>query len=448
MKEARRMLSKKTTFSLLSVCLMLTACSGKDSASAPGNEGKSGDAASDARTIVDTPTTLTLTQPGLSEEQFNIRYGAQLRTAFPKYTFQYISTTGTNFGDLIATNPQLDLLFTSASGMPTYLTSYKLENSINDLIAKNKYDLNRLQATPIDMQKKLSDGQVYGFPINIGTLVFLYNKDLFDKFGTAYPADNMTWDEVYELARKMTRTDGGVAYKGLMFAWEHIVGWNQLSALYFNTSTNKAQLTNNDQIKRVFENAARIWSIPGNEPPNNAYSLGGMRDWFLKDQTVAMYMDADGLIKMTADALKNWDLAKYPVFPDKKGVGPSPNPTFASITKLSKNRDAAFQVLNYLTSNEYQEWAARNLGYMPSLRDAQPIMEHFGKDIPSFAGKNSKALVFDSYADMQQASPYYGLGVIEMSKAINEHLKGKDVNTVLREANERADKAVAEQLAR
>jgi hypothetical protein len=85
---------------------------------------------------------------------------------------------------------------------------------------------------------------------------------------------------------------------------------------------------------------------------------------------------------------------------------------------------------------------------MPSLRDAQPIMEHFGKDIPSFAGKNSKALVFDSYADMQQASPYYGLGVIEMSKAINEHLKGKDVNTVLREANERADKAVAEQLAR
>lgn len=76
------------------------------------------------------------------------------------------------------------------------------------------------------------------------------------------------------------------------------------------------------------------------------------------------------------------------------------------------------------------------------------IMEHFGKDIPSFAGKNSKALVFDSYADMQQASPYYSLGVIEMSKAINEHLKGKDVNTVLREANERADKAVAEQLAK
>ncbi|MEF3306286.1 hypothetical protein [Paenibacillus sp. GYB003] len=153
----------------------------------------------------------------------------------------------------------------------------------------------------------------------------------------------MTWDETYELARKMTRTDGGVAYKGLMFAWEHIVGWNQLSALYFDPATNKAQVATNDNVKRVYENAARFWKIPGNEPPDNKYNLGKMRDWFLKDQTMAMYLDADGLINLTsASTLKNWDLAKFPVFPDKPGVGPSPNPTLAFITKLSKNRDAAF----------------------------------------------------------------------------------------------------------
>lgn len=440
------MFSKKMVVSLMVGCIALTACSGKD-AEKPDNGSKSGDAAADMQKILDTPATIVFTQPGLTEELFNTRYGEQIRKKFPNYTIKYLNTTAANFADTIATSPQIDIMLTSGTGMPTYLTSYKLENSINDLIVKYKYDINRLSPAPINVQKQLANGNVYGFPLNVGSLVFLYNKDLFNKFGVPLPTDNMTWDDLYELARKMTRTDGGVSYKGLMLAWEHIVGWNQLSALYFNPTTNKAQLSI-DNVKKLFENAARFWQIPGNEPPGNKYDLGKMRDWFLKDQTTAMYMDADGLIKMTADALKNWDLAKYPVFADKKGVGPSHNPTFAFIPKLSKNRDAAFQVLTFLTSNEYQDWAARNLGYVPALRDAKPIMDNFGKDIPGFAGKNTKALLFDSYADMQQSSPFYALGVKEMNTAINEHLQGKDVNTVLREANERADKAVAEQLAK
>lgn len=424
--------------------LLLAACSGGgDSEGSSSPEG-----GADAGTEAPKPATLFVTQPGLSEELFQTRYGEQLRKKFPHYTIQYTPTTGTNFADLIATNPQLDLLFTSATGMPSYLTSFKLEQDISDLIAKHKYDLAKLEPAPIEIQQKLFGGKVYGLPINIGTLVFLYNKDLFDKFGTAYPGNDMTWDEVYDLARKMTRADGGVSYKGLMFAWEHIVGWNQLSAMYFNPTTHKAELASNPQLNRLFENAVRFWEIPGNEPPDNSYNLGKMRDWFLKEQTVAMYMDGDGLIKMTADALKNWDLAKYPVFADKKGVGPSPNPTYASIPILSKNRDAAFDVLTFLTSTEYQEWAAKQLGYMPSLRNAQPIMAQFGKDIPSFAGKNAQALLFDSYASMQQASPYYGLGVKAMNSAVNEYLKGKDINTALREANEQADQSVAEMLAR
>ena len=444
---------KRMFVALTSLVVALTACTNKETAeqpvSQPETNSKPADSASFLQTVLDTPTTLVFTQPGLSEELFNQRYGDQIRKKFPNYTIVYLPTTAANLADTIATNPQLDIMFTSATGMPVYLTNYKLEKSINDLIAKYQYDLNRLNVTPLNTLRKLGNGEIYGFPTNIGTLIFQYNKDLFDKFGVAYPTDGMTWDETYELARKMTRNEGGVAYKGLMFAWEHVVGWNQLSALYFDPTTNKSLVATNDDIKRVYENAVRFWKIPGNEPPENRYNLGKMRDWFLKDQITAMYLDADGLIGLTlASSLKNWDLAKFPVFPEKRNVGPAPNPTFSFITNLSKNRDAAFQVLTFLTSEEYQTWAARTIGFVPSLQNAKPIMDQFGKDIPGFEGKNTNALLFETYAEMQQNSPYYSIGVTETNKAINEHLAGKDLNTALREASERMDIAVAEQMAK
>ena len=35
-----------------------------------------------------------------------------------------------------------------------------------------------------------------------------YNKDLFDAAGVAYPSNDMTWDEYYDLAAKMTSGEG------------------------------------------------------------------------------------------------------------------------------------------------------------------------------------------------------------------------------------------------
>ncbi|TNJ63756.1 carbohydrate ABC transporter substrate-binding protein [Paenibacillus hemerocallicola] len=438
-----------TMIAVMAACLLATGCTGGSGRgeTAESERGPTEQKA-DPRKIEETPTELTFTQPGLSEELFNQRYGDQLRKKFPNFKITYISTTAANFADTIASIPTLDVMFASASGMPQYLTGYRLENDISDLIKKYKYDVSKLQPVPIDVQRTLSGGSIYGFPTHIGTLVFLYNKDLFDKFGIAYPKDGMTWDEIYELARRMTRSDGGIQYKGLSMAWEHVVGWNQLSALYFDPQTEKAQYTN-DGVKRVFENAARFWTIPGNEPPNRKYGLGAIRDWFLKDQTTAMYLDADGLIRMTADALKNWDLARYPVFSDNRDTGPAPNPTFGFITGKSKQRDAAFLALAYLTSEQYQEWAAKTLGSLPSLRNAEPLIKNFGESIPNFAGKNVQALLFPKSAQMQQTSPYYNsVGVREITTAINDYLAGKDANTVLREASERADKKVAEEKAK
>ncbi|TNJ56228.1 extracellular solute-binding protein [Paenibacillus hemerocallicola] len=429
----------KLLASLMTVSLTLGACGGET----PGGSGGDAGPVESSASIEQKPATLTFLQANLSEELFNQRYGDPLRKRFPNFTIEYLPTTYANYADTIASAASIDIVFASAQGMYGNLQAYKLESDIRDLVGKYKFDLTRFPASTLKAQNPSGDGAIYGFPLNVGVLVFLYNKDLFDKFGVAYPMDSMTWDRLFELARSMTRNEGGRQYQGLSMAFEHVAGWNQKSASYFDAQTGKARLYQDD-VKDVLLNAARFWQIAGNAPPDNKYSLAPIRNWFLKDQTTAMYIDADGLIRLTADALTNWDIAKMPVFPGLEDVGPAPNTNYAFIAQTSKNRDAAFQALSYLVSEEYQQWAAEHLGLLPALANAEPLIGNFGGQIPNFTNKNVQALLFPKTAVIQNSHRHYGIAAGEMSNALNDYLAGKDVNSALREAAERVDKRVAE----
>src|SRR5690606_17655071 len=95
---------------------------------------------------------------------------------------------------------------------------YDLQYDIEDLIKKHNYDLNRLEPGVVEGMRGLTaSGKLYGLPTNdSGSLVVLYNRDLFDRFGQDYPVDMMTWDEIYQVAQRMTRVEDNVIYRGFI----------------------------------------------------------------------------------------------------------------------------------------------------------------------------------------------------------------------------------------
>src|SRR5690606_32032237 len=134
-----------------------------------------------------------------------------------------------------------------------------------------------------DIQRSMADGGIYGLPLTTGAMVFLYNKDVFDRFGVDYPTDDMSWDDVYDLAKRLTVVDDGVQYKGISLGFAHVVRTNQLSASFFREDNGKANFTHPDFVK-AFTNIARFYEIPGLELPNNKYTeLSGQ---FLNEQRV------------------------------------------------------------------------------------------------------------------------------------------------------------------
>ncbi|TMV50627.1 extracellular solute-binding protein [Paenibacillus mesophilus] len=446
------MLSKikgKMMIVLMPMCLVstLAGCGkGADRPAQPSANPPAGMGVQEAQKIADKPSEVTITYPATGEKTDLLieRYGNQIQKKFPNYRLKYIprvAAEGTNYyASVLANKEPIDILIASLPTTSIFLTNLKLENDISDLIKKYNYDLSKLEPSLVDIQRKIAGGGIYGLPSTVGNIVFLYNKALFDKFGVPYPKDGMTWDDIYDLARRMTRTEDGREYKGIVFEFDQLMDRNQLSAPYFEEKTYKAMFME-DHFIRAFDNLARFYKIPGNGLPNNKYS--SPINLFTDSQTAAMFMGPSGHVRAAAQKIPDWNAVSVPVFKDKPGVGFQSTPEYFYITSTSKERDAAFQVLAYIASDEFQEWMGRSLALMPGMKNTDRIMQSFGAELPGFQGKNVKSLVPPKNAAMAVPTPFTITGNTEMQKAISEYSSGNDVNTVLREAAERADKQIA-----
>jgi multiple sugar transport system substrate-binding protein len=64
-------------------------------------------------------------------------------------------------------------------------------------------DLTRYDATVLGIFRR--GNAVYALPRGYTPLLIAYNRDLFDRSGIAYPADDWTWDDFLRIARQLTR---------------------------------------------------------------------------------------------------------------------------------------------------------------------------------------------------------------------------------------------------
>lgn len=376
------------------------------------------------------------TSSGNTTEQFMKGFGNKISEKFPNYKITYEEGP---FKSYIESGQSYDIFISSVGLTPAAMLTYNMQSDISDLIKKYDYNLSRLEPSTIEIQRQLANGGIYGLPVNTSSAALFYNKDLFDRFGVAYPKEGLTWDELYDLAKQMTRTDSGQSYRGLTMAFQHLMFLNQLSAPHLDPKTNKAMFLENNFV-RAFENMARFYKIPGNELPGNSFFLSTQQDPFYKAKNVAMLLSLSVVGPNFGDM--NWDMVPFPLFKDKPGIGPQSYPNYFYITNTSKHRDAAFQVLSYVTSDEFQEWQGKT-GTPSILKDQSKISSNFGSEEKLYKGKNMKSMLPAKFADPTMKTLYQSMADKELLVALGAYTAGQDVNTVLREAAQRTDRAIA-----
>ena len=133
---------------------------------------------------------------------------AEFKKVYPDYNFELNSVAGYSHQEallmMLAAGTGPDCWFDSVrtTGM---LARKGVVEPIDDYLAGNP-DFKMENFTDNTFSCQTYDGKIWGIPWDSGALLLFYNKNLFDEAKVEYPdpAKWMTWDELIELAKKLT----------------------------------------------------------------------------------------------------------------------------------------------------------------------------------------------------------------------------------------------------
>jgi multiple sugar transport system substrate-binding protein len=189
--------------------------------------------------------------------------------------------------------------------------------------------------------------------------------------------------------------------------------------------------------------------IPGLSEGDFKVPNAGRNQQAFIDGTLAMIASHTNLLfSLRTTPQVNWDMVTYPQNKKAPGIGQRLDSPILSITAQSKAKDAAFQVIETILSDEVQTDMMRN-GRMTVLKDEKIKME-FGKALTEFQGKNLAAMTKLKFAVMTPFE-YLPDGDVNriLSNAFNAYIANeKDLNTALREADEEMNKLIQEKMKR
>lgn len=199
--------------------------------------------------------------------------------------------------------------------------------------------------TPAALQQCTIGGVQYGVPLQAGANVPIYNVDLFNRRGLAYPAENWTWSDVEQLVRKLTVPEEtfGIGDMTYITYWSAVMfshGGN-----FFNDTLTEFTF-NTEATREAFRFIMETKRLNATAPTMNS-------NGFLKGNVGMMYANTSwpSQIEKAGTELE-WRLAVPPLGWVKRSV-PGGNHPLVIINK-TQHADLAWSLIEALTSDEAQ----------------------------------------------------------------------------------------------
>ncbi|TNJ63526.1 extracellular solute-binding protein [Paenibacillus hemerocallicola] len=374
-------------------------------------------------------------------EAFMDAEGQYIQRKYPNFKFKFIAPgTGTALKDVVAAKTPIDIIISTPDVQP--IMDLGLDMDISDMVRAQHYDLNRFLPVTIDSMKQVTGGRLLGLPGRVSSYTLFYNKDLFDKFGVPYLNDSMTWEDILETARKLTRVEGGVQYYGFAGDIIAMLDMNEKAPQYVDPKTQQATLST-DYWKQKFDRIVPLYQLAANvEKPVQLTNITSAGNMFNKDKTVAISIGVNSVAGKAETDMK-WDIVPFPAFKNFPKEGPQPSVRYYLISATSKYKEEAFAAITQFTSDDIQRELVTR-GATPPLQNANYI-HLLGSGLPELAGIHFQALVPKAFGEMSVKDQFYIQARAALINAFNQVVGGqKDVNTALREAEEAANKKIAE----
>lgn len=165
---------------------------------------------------------------------------------------------------------------------------------------------------------KGSDGRLYGVPKDKDTIGLIYNRELFDQAGVAYPDETWTWDTLCDASAEIYEKTGKYGY--MAYADEQLGYWNfvyQAGGHILNEDKTKAGFLE-PGTRKAMEFYTSLQKQPWC-PDQNYFAETAPGNAFFSEQG-AMYLEGNwnimSLRENNGEMEGKWDIAVLPKCPD------------------------------------------------------------------------------------------------------------------------------------
>ncbi|MEK3886736.1 ABC transporter substrate-binding protein [Bacillus sp. FSL K6-3431] len=358
---------------------------------------------------------------------------------FPHITIEFYTAHSNreSLQEMLAAQVQPDIYNTlNAYRIPVYMES-QLAYDMDELVEAQGFDLERIEPGLLSRIRSYALNQeLYLLPYEPDLLALFYNKDIFDLFGVEYPSDGMTWDEILNLARQLTKEYDGTQYYGLEI-WNPFFPGEAYDVTYVDPDTDEPVFTNSTGLRAGFDLFKEMRQIPGNNEAS----------WVVNGQTAmsARFKDVGPLLQAEEDTGLNWDMVSWPTFEDLPGITPVQGGAAIGVSATSQYKEQAFEAFTYLLSDEYQIKQVRK-GLSTPLADKE-IQSQIYADDPRMADKNTGAFFYHMYNGGPERRSIYDNVLDEFRGDLIEELANgsHSVPEILREYEDRVKAVIDDQ---
>lgn len=361
---------------------------------------------------------------------------------YPQITIEQLKDV--DMATIVSTNEIPDLIVSSNPRLREVL-DYGLGSDLSAWVERDGIDLSNLDRRAMSVVEQFGEnGELYGIPYSMNYGVLLYNKDIFERLGVDYPTDNMTWPEVVDLARQVTRTVDGVSYIGLDPG--PIQNMIRSRSIPVVSEDGTQAIVDNEEMRNIFRLQQEIFSIPGIVDPENKFNYG--MDFFMKEHRLAMFpywiAATQSRVPIMEESGMEWDMVSFPQFEDRPGIGREVDFHMAIVPETAQNKEAAYRVIETIISEEAQ--IEMNKGSRLTILEDPELRKQYSSESRSFEGKNLQGIYSVDPAPLPVStlvdSKIYGALREGIASMINE---GVDINTAVRTANEKANQIIQEE---
>jgi ABC-type glycerol-3-phosphate transport system substrate-binding protein len=227
------------------------------------------------------------------------------------------------------------------------------------------------QFLPSALNEATWQGQPYGIPLDVYTLVLLYNREHFDQAGLPYPESNYNLSDLAQSAQKLTdpaqkrygmgfTTDPWYVYAWITGAGGDVISGNSDEGFSLTLDSK----TNVDALDFLMNMVKQGY---GPRPSTRPRDYEEVRQRFL-DGEIAMYFGESQDIHIIQSTNPDFPLgvAQLPTTPAMDSAASVLGSSGLFIPKGALHKDAAFEFMKWMANDRYAVTMARRTGRYPA----------------------------------------------------------------------------------